>query len=41
MKLRTATLALLTLLLIFLMPRPAAAELRLAILKVKGMVCQF
>ena len=39
MKLHRATLALLALLLIFLIPAMAAAELRLAVLRVKGMVC--
>jgi cytochrome c-type biogenesis protein len=39
MKLQRATLALLAVLLILLIPQVAAAELRLAIIRVKGMVC--
>jgi len=39
MKLRRATPALLALLLTSLIPAVAEAELRLAVLRVKGMVC--
>ena len=39
MKINATILTLLLFVLVFLAPTPAGAELRLAVLKVKGMVC--